>query len=83
MDRERGGKWMGCQARQKLPEEGDEGRGLWGEKSQGTGGVGAGGCADNGRCDSSGGSADGGGSEKEHADRAEIPDRSQRAPQAP
>jgi hypothetical protein len=48
-------------AKQKPPEEGDEGLGLWGEKSLGTGG----------------------GSETEHADRAEIPDRSQRAPQAP
>jgi hypothetical protein len=25
MDRERGGKWMRCQARQKPPEEGGEG----------------------------------------------------------
>ena len=57
-------------ARQQLPEEEDERRGLWGKKSRDADGVEAGGCVDN----------DSGGSERENADRATIPDGTQRAP---
>ena len=75
---------MRGQARRKPPEEGDEGRGLWGKKNRGTGVVETGGCADSGSGSDSGSTGTGiSGSETEHADRAEIRDDSQRAPKAP
>ena len=63
-------------ARQQLPEEGDEGRGLWGKKSRDAVGVEAGGCADNG----SGGGTDSGSGERKNANRTTIPDAPQLAP---
>ena len=66
---------------EKPPEEGDEGRGLWGKKSRSTDG-GAGGCADNGSEAGRSGRASGG-SERKNADPTTIRDGGHRPPQAP
>ena len=66
---------------EKPPEEGKEGRGLWGKKSRDAGGVEASECADNGSGASGG--TDTSGSQREHAEPATIRDGGHRPPQAP